>query len=209
MLGASTLVAVVGIGAVGLSRSSIRATAAAADWSEAGISAQGGIEYAIAVMNASTTWRTDLKANKAYGPFSIGRAKVAITLIDEADGDLVDDATETVRVYSVATVGDATRTYSVLAEPASTTGMDLLRCPLHADGNITISGNATGTLGPISCNAKITNSATLTSDIETVTLASSGYINGYVQSGVPAKTMPGNSALTSLSAVATTIPYGS
>lgn len=209
VLGASTMVAVVGIGAVALARSSVRATTAAADWSEAGFAAQSGIDYIVAVMNATPTWRTDLKNNTVYGPFSVGRAKIAITLIDEGDADFSDDASEPVRAYAVATVGGATRTYSALIEPASNTGLDLLRCPLAAAGDITISGNATATLGPISSNGKLTNSATLTSDIETVSISSTGFIAGYVQTGVAAKSMPSNAIITRMSAVATAIPYGS
>ncbi len=207
VLGASTMIAVVGIGAIALARSSVRATVASSDWSEAGIAAQGGIEYVVAVMNSSPTWRTDLKNNKVYGPFAVGRAKVALTLIDEVDGDLSDDATENVRVYAVATIGSSTRTYSVLAEPASTTGFDALRCAVHAAGDVTISANAVATLGPISCNAGVNNSAQPTADIETATLTSTGFINGYVQSGLAPKTMPGNAGASNLAAVATPIAY--
>jgi hypothetical protein len=207
VLGASTMIAVVGIGAVALSRSSVRATVAGSEWSEAGIAAQSGVEYMVAVMNSSSTWRSDLKSGKPYGPFAIGRAKVAVTVVDEVDNDLSDDIAESVRVYAVATINSSTRTYSALVQPASTVGYDVLRCAVHAAGDITISGNAVSSLGPISCNAKVSNSVQPTVDIETSTLSSTGFITGYVQTGVTAKTMPGNTAMSSLSAVATTIAY--
>ena len=46
---------VAGLGAVMLSRSTVRASVANRDWSEAGIGAQSGLEYALAVMNTSSS----------------------------------------------------------------------------------------------------------------------------------------------------------
>jgi len=63
----SLIVMVIGLGSVALSRSTIRATTATADWSEAGVGAQSGVEYALAVMNSSSTWRTDTSSGSTIG----------------------------------------------------------------------------------------------------------------------------------------------
>jgi hypothetical protein len=201
------MIAVVGIGAVALSRSSVRATTASRDWSAAGVAAQSGIEYAIAVMNSSSTWRTDLTSGAVYGPLAIGAAKVGITLVDEADGDLSNDASQSVRVYAVATVGGATRTYSVLTAPTSPVGYDVLRCAVASAGSITVSDAAVVTFGPLSANTNLSNSAQITSDVETGTLDSTGFILGYVQTGLVAKNFPGVTGWNALAASATTISY--
>lgn len=203
------MVAVVGIGAVALSRSAIRSTTAARDWSECGVAAQSAVECAIANMNADASWRSDLKSGKAYGPIAIGRARANITIIDEIDGDLANDQTQPARIYGVATIGGATRCYSALAAPASTTGYDVLRCAVACNGTMTVSANAAATVGPLSSNGTINNSATLTADLECNALSSSGFVLGYVQTGVAAKTMPPNTAWTTLSAVATPLTYSS
>lgn len=207
VLGASTMIAVIGIGAVALARSQVRATSSAADSGEAGVGARGGAEYMVAAINADASWRTNLRNDRPYGPFKIGRAGVAVTLVDAADGDLTNDASQPVRVYSTATVNGATRTFSALLESASTTGLDALRCALHSAGDVSVTAAAIATLGPISSNGKITNSASLVANTESATLSSTGFINGVVKTGVAAKTMPGNAAWTALSAVATTIPW--
>jgi hypothetical protein len=207
----SMIVLVTGLGAVSLSRSNIRSTVATRDWSEAGLGASSGIEYALAVMNTSPTWRSDAASGTPIGPITVGRSAAIIALVDESDADLDDDNTQPVRVYSVAKVGAAARAYSLLCAPSSTTGMDVLRCPVHSAGNITVAaaGAAVVSGGPLSANNQITNSAALVSDIETNTLNSSGYIQGFVQTGMPAKAMPGTTAWTALAATATTIPWGS
>lgn len=205
----SMIVMVAGLGAIMLSRANIRSTVATRDWSRAGVAARGGIEYALAVMNTSGTWRSDAGNAAPTGPMTVDGAAVSVALVDEADADLANDPSQPVRVYAAARVGSARRTYSVLAAPASTTGMDVLRCALHTGGTLTVSGNALVSGGPLSSNSNISNSATPTSDVETNTLSSSGFINGWVRTGMAAKKMPGDTAWTALAAVATTIPWGS
>lgn len=209
VLGVASMIAVVGIGAVMLSRSQIRTTAAARDWSEAGAAAQGGVEFAVAGMNSSATWRSDAKNLTAIGPLAIGKARVLLYIADEVDGDLANKWAESVRIYSVATCGGATRAYSVVAAPAGNIGLDALRCAVHAAGTLTTSGAMAAAGGPISCATSMTNSATITADVETNTLSSSGYVNGIVKTGVPAKAMPDSAAWTRYASGATTIPWSS
>ncbi len=204
----SLIVLVSGLGAVMISRANVRATTATRDWSDAGAAARSGLEYALAVMNTSTSWRSDASSGTPIGPMRMGRAAVSIEIVDEADGNLANDASQPVRVYSAAQVGSSSRVYSMLAAPASTVGLDVLRCAVHTAGTLTVSGNAVVSGGPLSCAQSLSNSATLTSDIETSTLSSSGFINGYVKTGMPAKSMPGTAAWDALSAIATTIPWG-
>ncbi|HVU64636.1 MAG TPA: hypothetical protein VHC70_11710, partial [Phycisphaerales bacterium] len=69
-------------------------------------------------------------------------------------------------------------------------------------------GNLTG--GPFSSGGNLSNASTIVGDVEAGGMySSSGTSLGYVQSGVGAKTMPGNAAWTTLSAIATTIPWAS
>lgn len=205
----SMIVLVSGLGAIMLSRANVRTSIATRDWSEAGVAARSGIEYALAVMNSSSTWRSDATSGAPIGPMRVGNAAVSVELVDEADANLADDPSQSVRIYAAAKVNSAARTFSVLASPSSTTGLDVLRCPVHTAGTLTVSGNAVVSGGPLSCAQTLSNSAQLTSDIETASLSSSGFINGYVRTGMPAKTMPGATAWTTLSAVATPIPFAS
>ncbi|HVU62531.1 MAG TPA: hypothetical protein VHC70_01045, partial [Phycisphaerales bacterium] len=133
----SMIVLVIGLGSVMVSRSAARATIATADWSEAGLGAQSGVEYALAVMNSSPTWRSDTTSGGVIAAPKVGRATVVVSIVDEADGNLADDPTQSVRVYGAASVGTTSREYSVLATPSSSVGLDVLRCGVYAAGNLT------------------------------------------------------------------------
>jgi hypothetical protein len=78
-----------------------------------------------------------------------------------------------------------------------------------SSGNLSVTGPIAATLGPLSCNSAMNNNSQITADVETNTLSSSGFINGYVQTGVAAKTIPDQSGWNALIGGATTIPFQS
>lgn len=209
VLGVATMIAVVGLGTIALARSGSRVTVAERDWAEAGTLALSGIELALAEMNTSTSWRSSGSSIYSIGPVALGNGRISVTIADETDSDLGNNTTDPVRITSTATVRAATRAYSVLAAPSGSTGMDVLRCAVHSNANVTVSDSVTVSSGPLSTNATFSNSSTPTTDVEAKAVSSSGTINGYVLVDAPQKAMPSDSAWQSLSAVATTISFSS
>lgn len=209
VLGVATMVAVVGIGVIALARSSGQASKATRDWVEAGTLAASGVELALGYINTTSTWRTDAVNRAWIGPLMLGDGRVAFTLVDEGDSDLANNNYDPVRVYVTATVGESTRVYSVQAAPSGPTGLSLLRSAVHADGGITVSGAITAASGPISSNVQVKNSGVLTADVECQTMSNSGTINGFVSSGLAARTMPPSTVVAQYSAMGSTISYSS
>lgn len=209
VLGVATMVAVVGIGVIALARSSGQASKATRDWVEAGTLAASGVELALGYINSTSTWRTDAVNRAWIGPLTLGDGRVAFTLVDEGDSDLANNNYDPVRVYVTATVGQSTRVYSVQVAPSGPTGLSILRSAVHSDGGVTVSGAITAANGPISSNVQVKNSGVLTADVECQTMSNSGTINGFVSSGLAARTMPPSTVVAQYSAMGSTISYSS
>lgn len=209
VLGVATMVAVVGIGVIAIARSTGHAAQVSRDWDEAGTLATSGVELALGYMNTNTTWRTDATNRAWIGPLTLGRGRIAFTLVDESDGDLANNIQDPVRVYATATVGKATRVYAVQIAPSGPTGLDLLRTAVHGDAGVTTSSTITIANGPLSSNNTVKNTGTLTATVEAASINNSGTINGFVTAPAPLKALPSSAVVTEYSALGTTISYSS
>jgi hypothetical protein len=213
VLGVSTIVAAAGIATVSMARAGVRATAADRDAAEAGTAARAGLELLLAQINSTPAWRTACASGATIGPVTIGRAKVMMTITDETDGNLADDASQAVRLYAAARVGTCTRAMSVQAVPSAPVGYDALRCAIHAEGGVSITGTFPVSGGTVSSNASFSlngASSVLTGNVEAPSVSSAGFIAGSVKtSGVTKTTPSGAAAWNALSAQAVTIPYSS
>lgn len=210
VLGVSTLITIVGVSAIALAQSTSRVSSSNRDWADAGVSAQAGIELMIAELNTSATWRSDFKPMGPIGRIKIGRALVEIRIDDPVDGDFTENPLDPVRIYSTATIGNATRCYSVEALPTGKAGLDVLRCAIHG-ASVTVSADIKTGDGPVSSNSWVSNTggARPTIDVEADTVSSNGYINGVVLTGQPEKTVPGLAPWDALVGSATTINFAS
>jgi len=72
VLGAATMLTVVGLSAIAISRASIARVSTARDWSAAGVMAESAIEGALSVINTDSAWRTRFAAAPLSSEMTFG-----------------------------------------------------------------------------------------------------------------------------------------
>ena len=124
VLGASTLVTVIGIAGLMMNRVVSRTTQAGQEVSHARVSAHSALDLAVWNLVNNPTWRLD-EANDAWSvDMNIAGAVINRKYVDEVDGDLANNNVDPVRVYGKATVGDSVRIYSMVMSPSTVGTVD-------------------------------------------------------------------------------------
>jgi len=203
------LVTVIGLSAVAVERVKGRESAASNDWGEAGVLAQAGIEHALVVMNGNSAWRTLLANNTPGTAVTMGRGTYQWKFVDEADGDLINNASQPVRLYGIGRVGQATRLVSVLVPGVAS--LDALRAAAYSGMSISVSQSATINGGPAACAGVFTVNqlGVLNGNVEAGSVSNNGAIVGAVTAPASPRTMPASGIYDTYLALATDIPYTS
>jgi hypothetical protein len=192
----ATLVGLVGLSAVSVARLNLRTTTRTADSSSADFLAQSAVEHALAVLKNDPAWRTTYQDNTEYPgtPISMNGGTVTWKLID-ADGSLLDDDSDTVRIYGIGRQGSATSVQSVqlypTENPLSCTG-----AAFHCAGSITVGFTANfDTNKSISSNGSIAATAFGASIGGNAYAAGAitGNVSGTSTSGATPRRLPGSS----------------
>jgi len=112
--GTAMLVSLIGFTALHLSRLELRTTNAQNDRAYARQLAQSGVEFALAKIDLDSSWRTNFShgVENVISPLGLD-ANLIFKLLDNADSDLADDATEPVEIQGIGRYGGATFIYSV------------------------------------------------------------------------------------------------
>ncbi len=114
VLGATTIVSIIGMSALFAMRVELRATRQAEDAALADAFSTSMIEVYILRTSQVANWRSS-EVNGAWSADETADGvRFSYKLVDEVDGDLANDPTQPVRLYARARVGDAVRTHSVL-----------------------------------------------------------------------------------------------
>jgi hypothetical protein len=210
VLGLSMLVTTIGLGAMLAIRSQRRTADLQNYESDARAAAAGAIDLAAVSLAKQPTWRSSYANDTYTSTKALGAAGISFKLVDEHDADLADSAIDAVRVYGAGSAGDATRIASVVLRPSGT-ALPLLGLPVYSAGDITVSGTALASGGPIAAGGTCTISllARLKGDAECQVLLNLGVVEGSARAGVPARVLPLGSLYDSYCASATTIPFGS
>ena len=103
ILACSTVLMVIGLSAVTVSRVNTHATVQANHWGEAQTLAMSAMEHALATMNDDDDWRNTLQGETVTRTMS--GATLSWQVVDEADGDLTDDASESATLLVSASTG--------------------------------------------------------------------------------------------------------
>jgi Tfp pilus assembly protein PilX len=119
IMGIAVLMTLIGLSIAITARIQVRAQNLARDWEDAGLIAQSGMEHALATIANTTTWRTVYTSGTWIASKTFGRGSFTWRLVDEIDGSLSNNNTQPARLYAKATVGSATRIFSVLLEVGS------------------------------------------------------------------------------------------
>lgn len=203
VLGISMLITIIGIGALATSRVSTRQASVSLDWEEAGAMAASAVEQAIAKLNADATanpltWR-DAYTNGTVGySATFGRGTLRWVLVDESDGVLNDNYTQSIRVYGIGSVGTTRRVYSVQLT-ASGEGIDVLKTAMHSSDGLNLGGKTFIIGAPISTNGNLSNATNLYGGYGTEVVGTGGTV-------AAAKPMPSATVFDTYKARATVIP---
>ncbi len=208
VMGIALIVTVLGVGSLMAGRSYQRAASAAVDWEEAGTLAFSATEQGVAALTAAAAanpsgWRAAYTSGATAASSPLGRGTIRWAIKDEVSGVLTDDYLRPFRVYGIATVNAVTRVYSVQCRPAGP-AMDVLRCSLHASGNVTLTGTVLAGTGPtaqaatppagvgvVSSNAAVALGPMLWGNVEAATVTGTCPTHtGTTTAGAPAKPMP-------------------
>lgn len=118
VLATATFVTVVGLSSVLLGRVRLRMAEGSHDAVRATFWAQSAVEVALARLDANPNWRTTYTHDVWTADFPAGEATCRFKLVDEVDTDLANNSLHALRVYGMASVGDAVRLCSVVVQPS-------------------------------------------------------------------------------------------
>lgn len=108
VLGASLLVAVIGVSALMAARVQLRTVSAAADAIQTRLLARSAIDLGLLTIRQSpTTWRTLFTAGTLPTDLSLGSGLLTLTAVDHVDGDLTNNTTDPVVLTGIGMSGDA------------------------------------------------------------------------------------------------------
>ncbi|HYE03079.1 MAG TPA: polymer-forming cytoskeletal protein [Phycisphaerales bacterium] len=210
VLGGAVIVTLMGMAAVTSSRIATRTAARGRDWAQAGLLATSAVEIAVARINRDVAWRSAHATGVPVVIGPLGRGTLRYVLVDD-DGSLTDELTDPVQVLGIATVGDTTRCFSVMAAPASA-GVPLpaLSSIIHSAGTLSqLSGALSLDGGPLTTNSSLTIAGTLTGNAECQTAVITGTVDGTVLTGVDPRAMPSPSVVAVYNQMASVIPWTS
>ncbi len=192
----ATLVGLVGLSAVSVARLNLRTTTRTADSSSADFLAHSAVEHALAVLKNDSAWRTTYQNNIEYPdtPISINGGTFTWKLVD-TDASLLDDDSDTVRIYGIGRQGSATSVQSVQLYPTETP-LSCTQAAFHCASSVSLGGSINwSTDDEISSNGSLAANAVGTSITGNVYAAGSitGNISGTQTSAAAARRMPGSS----------------
>jgi len=209
VLGMGSLLTVIGFAVAVSSRINIRNAVADNNCLEAGVLASSALDFALASANSDAGWRANGGCNVWNAPISMGNGSMTWRQTDEIDNDMENNPDQPVRFSGEASVGGSARRFSLLGSPGGTKPLPVLSRTLHSETSITVTASLTSSGGAISCDGTLTNSQSITGNVEAATINNTGSIVGFVTQPSPNKTVPGISAAVDYASRATEISYWS
>lgn len=216
VLGIALLVTVMGMGTLLTTRLAGREALNGSDWQEAGVLAQAAVEHALSYLNVQvaanpTTWRNGFTSfvhgGAAAFTQAMGRGTWSWEVIDPVDGNFSNNYQDPFRIYGIGIVGQTTRVYSVLVVPGMAP-LDILRCGIHSNSNLTTSGSICLGNGPVSTNGNLTTNAAIYGNAECLTQSgSSSNVTGTLTTSAAIKTMPSAGVYNLYLAKAVAVPW--
>lgn len=191
VLGIAVAVAVIGLSSLAVARIERRGNEGWDDFAQARNHAQAAIELGTAKIQADANWRSTYPNGVWEADRPIGDGQYTLTGTDPGDGNLADDAMDSLVLTGIGAQGDALHKRQVQLE-AKVRPLTCLETALHAGTNIILSTGTVQCDQIISANNDITvSSGIVNSDMEAVgTILGTEYITGTDTSPVPARTMP-------------------
>lgn len=117
VLGASMVITILGVAGIFAVRIQSKVAAAANDTVRASSNASAAIELARHRIANDAGWRPKYSNDSWVTEVAFDGGRITFKLVDEADANLSNDATQNVRLHGRATVGKAVRIHSVELAP--------------------------------------------------------------------------------------------
>lgn len=187
------LIGVIGAAALSRSRVEFRAARASRDFQQARFLARAGIDIGAELIAAVPSWRTASVGGRWITRSGIGGGQFDLYGSDPVDGDFANNTTDPVRLVSVSRVGSAAFGWQVdlrsVDEP-----LVAFQSAIHAAGDVTVKSGQKLTLAnaPVTTNASLLISGTVTGAAEGMAFSGSGTVTGglrvptTVRAGAPA-----------------------
>lgn len=128
-----------------------------ADFIKVNYSLESSLVLALESLESDTGWRTSFGNNTTEDTaveLRINDTSLRWYVTDPVDGDLADDPDDPVEIHGLTQSGATRRKVVTTAFPAGAP-LDVLRCPLHATGDIELSASAIMAGGPLSADSEI------------------------------------------------------
>ena len=218
VLGLVLLMMAAGAASIAMSRARTRALSQANDIIRAEYLADSALELAMTLITTNAFWRLSYTSGTEGPQIAFGGGTMAFEIVDETDGMLSNNSTDSFRVYGIGRYGDATQVCSMAV--AGTNALSCLNAPLVVNGDLNFNqSNINAGGATIATNGNMTDSASGTINTLTASLEAWGSINltrhtvtGTQKSGifsVTPRNVPGASAFDYYVGKGTTIPITS
>lgn len=210
VLGAATVLAVMGLGAMAAMRAQRASILLQHQTREARFLAESGVQLAMQWIAADANWRVNRPNGVWASDVPLGRGRLTIAVTDPVDGNLANRPTDPLIIQATAQVGQATQIVEVRAE-ASGPPLDCLRTAMHTAGQIHVRSDrvlaASG--APVSTNGELRNNGTIVGHAECLAYTGSGSVTGTLSVGATPKPMPDPGVFAMYAALGTPISPGS
>lgn len=174
VLGAATLVAVIGLSALTLARIQHRTGQGTSDQAEARLYARSAIEMGLFWMNGNPDWRTGFPNGAWATNKPIGNGSFTLEGIDRVDADLANSDSDSLDLVGTGFKGDAQYKLQVTLE-AQGGGLTCLEVALHADNDLVFDDATVHCDQTISANnSVIASDSEIDSDVEAVNAITGG-----------------------------------
>jgi hypothetical protein len=195
VLATSMLVTVIGLSVLTVTQINNRSIGQSNDTAEAELLAEDAVEYATSLLAADSNWRTTYSSGSVTAGKALGHGTISFKLVDETDGNLANNTTDTVRIYGYGRVNNATRIYSLLFTP-STPALTCLQVAIDSVGTLTSTSSKALGNGTLATNSNMVGSGGSDFPLEAAgTIDVTGGGKGIRYPNMPARTFPDASTI--------------
>jgi hypothetical protein len=208
VLGASMLVAIIGLAALAGVRIQTRSVQWAKDDADARNAAVSAVELGLLYVQVDPNWRTTYSSGAWLSDQQLGDATFTLEGVDPQDGDLGDSEYEPLILTGTGAKGIARHKTQVTLVPVIQP-LEALNTCLHASGKVKIhAGKSLTVVGaPVSTNGVLDNDELIDGDAHAASVETVGTITGTLTVPAPSKDMPDPNVISDYIARATAIPF--
>ncbi len=206
VLGCATVIAVLGVSAIMVTRVEGRVIRGSADLAVARSLAQSSIDIGLFTLYSDVNWRTTKSQGAWRTAQTAGEGSITLSVADPIDGTLGDARWEPVVFTGTGTVREA-RYLLEATSVANPLPLPCLNTCLHTNGKVTVSllKNITVAGAPLSMNGSINGPGTVTGNIQAASLGIVPIVVGTSIIPSAAKEMPDAGVLAMYKSLATTM----